>query len=285
MHIEQTLTHAAIGLYLAALALYVVSFLLGAARVGRTATAAAWLGFVCQAVTLGLRWSRAGHMPLVSMYEYLIAFAAMVVLCYLVFERRQKDWGQGAWALGAIAMVISVALMGYGLRLPGHMKETEPLMPVLRSYWLVFHVSMAVVGYGAAALASALASLFFLRTKWGEEGSWLHSRLPSPTTLDQATYRSVRFAFPFLMMLNVTGAVWAYYAWGRYWGWDPKETWSLITWLVYVFYLHARLRANWPPAKLNAIVLIGLATVLFTFLGVNQLAAFSESLHSYAAAG
>ena len=110
-------------------------------------------------------------------------------------------------------------------------------------------------------------------------------RLPSSGVLDQATYRTVRFAFPFLTLLNITGAVWAYYAWGRYWGWDPKETWSLIMLLVYVFYLHARLQAEWRPARLNAVVLIGLATILFTFLGVNQLAAFSESLHSYAAAG
>jgi cytochrome c-type biogenesis protein CcsB len=285
MHVEQTLTHAAIGLYLAALALYVVSFFLGAARIGRAATAGAWLGFICQAVVLGLRWSRAGHMPLVSMYEYLTAFAAMVVVCYLVFERKQRGWGTGAQALGVVAMVISVALLGYALRLPAPMKETEPLMPVLRSYWLVFHVSMAVVGYGAAALASAVACLFFLRAKWGEEGSWLHGRLPSLATLDQATYRSVRFAFPFLTMLNVTGAVWAYYAWGRYWGWDPKETWSLITWLIYVFYFHARLHADWHPRRLNSVVLIGLAAILFTFLGVNQLAAFSESLHSYAPAG
>lgn len=285
MHIEQTLTHAAIGLYLAALALYLVSFLLGSDRMGKGATGAVWLGLVCQAIMLGLRWSRAGHMPLVSMYEYLNAFAAMIALCYLVFERRQRSWGAGARALGAITMAIAICLLGYGLRLPAPMKETEPLMPVLRSYWLVFHVSMAVIGYGAAALASALAVLFFLRAKWGGENTWLHSRLPSPATLDQAVYRSVRFAFPFLTLLNITGAVWAYYAWGRYWGWDPKETWSLITWLVYVFYLHARVRGGWSASQLNTVVLVGLATIMFTFLGVNQLASFSESLHSYASAG
>ncbi len=285
MQLEHTLTQAAIGLYLAALLLYVAGFINGSERMQKVATAAAWIGLLSQAVMLGLRWSRAGHVPLVSMYEYLNAFAAMVALCYLVFERKQKGWGAGAQALGAIAMLLAVGLLGYGLRLPATMKQAEPLMPVLRSYWLVFHVSMAVIGYGAAALASALACLFFLRTKWGGERTWLHSRLPSPVILDQAVYRSVRFAFPFLTLLNITGAVWAYYAWGRYWGWDPKETWSLITWLVYVFYLHARLRAEWQPPKLNAVVLVGLATILFTFLGVNQLAAFSESLHSYAAGG
>ena len=285
MHIEQPLIQAAIGLYLAAFCLYVVSFVTGAGLLKKLASAAAWGGLAAQAIMLGLRWSRAGHVPLVSMYEYVVAFAAMVVLCYLVFERRQKGWASGTQALGGIAMVIGVCLLGYGMRLPSWLKETEPLMPVLRSYWLVFHVSMAVIGYGAAALASALACLFFIRLKWGEEGGWLAVRLPSSGVLDQATYRTVRFAFPFLTLLNITGAVWAYYAWGRYWGWDPKETWSLIMLLVYVFYLHARLQAEWRPARLNAVVLIGLATILFTFLGVNQLAAFSESLHSYAAAG
>jgi cytochrome c-type biogenesis protein CcsB len=285
MNIEHTLIQAALGLYVAALVLYVAGFAFGSDGPKKLASAAAWGGLAAQAGMLGIRWSHAGRVPLVSMYEYLNAFAAMVVLCYLVFARRQKGWGQGAQALGAIALLIALCLLGYGVRLPATMKQAEPLMPVLRSYWLVIHVSMAVIGYGAAALASALACLFFVRTKWGAESEWLRSRLPTASTIDQGVYRSVRFAFPFLALLNITGAVWAYYAWGRYWGWDPKETWSLITWLVYVFYFHARLRANWRPPKLNAVVLIGLATILFTFLGVNQLAAFSESLHSYASGG
>ncbi len=285
MIFEARLLETAIGLYLAAIVLYVAAFATGSQWSRKLAATLGWGGLFAQITMLAARGLGAGHFPLVSMYEYLTAFAAMVVLSSLVFELRQRGWGAGAQAVGAIAFLIAVGLLGYALSLPAGMKVSEPLMPVLRSYWLVFHVSMAVIGYGAAALASALACVFFIRMKWGEENTWLHNRLPSPGALDHSVCRAVRFAFPFLTLLNVTGAVWAYYAWGRYWGWDPKETWSLITWLVYVFYLHARLRADWRPPRLNAVVLIGLATIMFTFLGVNQLAAFSESLHSYASAG
>ena len=109
--------------------------------------------------------------------------------------------------------------------------------------------------------------------------------MPAAPLLDEYVYRVVRFAFPFLTLVNVTGAIWANNAWGRYWGWDPKETWSLITWLIYVFYLHARLRAGWRAPQTNAVVVVGIGAILFTFLGVNQLAAFSDSLHSYAPGG
>jgi cytochrome c-type biogenesis protein CcsB len=164
------------------------------------------------------------------------------------------------------------------------MKQAEELMPVLRSNWLIFHVSTAVVGYGAAGLASALACLYFVSRR-AANVRWLRERIPPEAALDRAVYRAIRFAFPFLTLLNVTGAVWAYNAWGRYWGWDPKETWALITWLIYAFYLHARLRPDWRPPRTNAVVLVGIIAILFTFLGVNQLAAFSSSLHSYASGG
>ena len=234
---------------------------------------------------LVVRGVEAGRVPLVSMYEYLLAFSWMVALCYAVFEARAKEAREQVRAAGAPALLLAVALLGYATTLPAPSKQVEALMPLLRSNWLIFHVSCAVVAYGAAGLASALACLYFLRSKLGERSAWLQARLPSPAALDRAVYRAVRFSFPFLTLVNVTGAVWAYQAWGRYWGWDPKETWSLITWMIYVFYLHARLRANWRPPRTNAVVMVGIIAILFTFLGVNQLAAFSSSLHSYASGG
>jgi len=283
MGFEGSLLRVAVGLYLAAAAAYIVSFAGGSRPAGKAAASLAWIGVACQAAMLVARGLKAGHVPLVSMYEYLIAFAWMVALAYLLFERSQKEMGQGIQAAGALALLFGAGLLWHAGSLPPHLKQAEPLMPVLRSYWLVLHVSVAVVGYGAAALASALACLYFA-SYWAQGRSgWLAGRLPPPSALDRATYRAIRVAFPFLTLVNITGAVWAYYAWGRYWGWDPKETWSLITWLVYVLYLHARLRGEWRAPKLNAVVLVGLGTIMFTFLGVNQLAAFSQSLHSYGA--
>jgi cytochrome c-type biogenesis protein CcsB len=285
LRLEEVLFEIALGLYLVALVCYLVRLATRSARVGIVATISAWLGVAAQTAMLVVRGVSAGHVPLVSMYEYLGAFAWMIVLAYLVFEWRAAREAEGVQAAGGPALLLAVALLGYASTLPSHLKQAESLVPLLRSNWLIFHVSVAVVGYGAAGLASALACLYFVSYRAGARPGWVKDRLPAAPMLDQAVYRTVRFAFPFLTLVNVTGAVWAYSAWGRYWGWDPKETWSLITWLVYTFYLHARLRAGWRPPQTNAVVVAGMATILFTFLGVNQLAVFSQSLHSYASGG
>jgi cytochrome c-type biogenesis protein CcsB len=280
--VEGTLFQAALVLYLVALVGYLLQLAARSEKLGQAATLMAWIGVAAQTAMMVLRGVSARHVPVVTLYEYLSAFGWMVALAYLVFQWRYGKAAEGVQAAGAPALLLAVALLGYASTLPAQMKQTENLMPVLKSDWLIFHVSVAIIGYGAAGLASALALLFFIRHKAGASSPWLAQRLPSAQVLDQAVYRSVRFAFPFLTLVNVTGAVWAYNAWGRYWGWDPKETWSLITWLIYAFYLHARLRAGWRPPQTNAVVVVGIAAILFTFLGVNQIAAFSNSLHSYA---
>jgi cytochrome c-type biogenesis protein CcsB len=280
--VEGTLFQAALVLYLIALLGYLLHFAARSQKLGQAATLMAWMGVAAQTVMMVLRGVSAQHVPVVTMYEYLSAFGWMVALAYLVFQWRYGKATEGVQAAGAPALLLAVALLGYASTLPAQMKQTENLMPVLKSDWLIFHVSVAIIGYGAAGLASALALLFFIRHSAGAGSPWLAQRLPSAQVLDQAVYRSVRFAFPFLTLVNVTGAVWAYNAWGRYWGWDPKETWSLITWLIYAFYLHARLRAGWRAPQTNAVVVVGIAAILFTFLGVNKLGVFSSSMHSYA---
>jgi cytochrome c-type biogenesis protein CcsB len=285
MQAEDTLFELAFGLYLVAVIAYLVRFVTRRRAAGQVATATAWAGLLLHTAMLVLRGISARHVPLVTFYEYLNAFAWMVVLAYLVFEWRSAKAIEGAEAVGGPALMLAMALLAYASTLPHTMKQTEALMPVLRSNWLIFHVSTAVVAYGAAGLASALAVLYMINHWLGPTTPWLRERLPSPARLDRGVYQAVRFAFPFLTLLNVTGAVWAYNAWGRYWGWDPKETWALITWLIYAFYLHARLRPEWRPPRTNMIVVVGLVAVLFTFLGVNQLAAFASSMHSYASGG
>jgi len=341
---EELLLQAAMVLYMVALLAYLVRFATRAQTAGKVATVAAWLGLLAQTTMLVMRGVTARHVPLVSMYEYLSAFSWMVVLAYLVYEWRAANTTEGVQAAGGPAILLAVALLGYASTLPLEMKKAEALMPVLKSDWLIFHVSVAVIAYGAAGLASALACIYFLRptlrddilvfriaaslagigavlgywfrswlaarpltlaavvaallllgaaavaARWRPSflaslDRWLGERVPQEVVLDRAIYRAVRFAFPFLTLVNVTGAVWAYNAWGRYWGWDPKETWSLITWMIYTFYLHARLRAGWPPSRVNAVVMVGIIAILFTFIGVNKLAVFSQSVHSYASGG
>jgi cytochrome c-type biogenesis protein CcsB len=259
----------------------------------------------------------AGRVPYVSMYEYLMAFAWALAAIYLIFERRFSSARADLRPAGSLAMLLALGLLGYGTSLSPELKKAETLMPVLKSNWLIFHVFTAVIGYGAAGVATAFAVLFLARTYldslerrfprfpvWskGVDSTMLFltifftggvgylvllllhraiRRLPPTLDLDQVAYRCIVFAFPFLALLNITGAIWAYDAWGRFWGWDPKETWSLITWLVYAFYLHARLRSGWRGARANWVAVIGFAVVMFTFVGVNTLALFSDSVHSY----
>jgi cytochrome c-type biogenesis protein CcsB len=277
--LETTFVKLTFGLYLAAALIYVVYVAARWERVGQLATVVAWLGVAANTAALVARGVAAGRVPYVTMYEYLMAFAWAVAALYLIFEWRFSSARSDLRAAGSLAMLLALGLLGYGTT---KSPEVETLMPVLKSNWLIFHVFTAIVGYGAAGVATALAVLYLARSGWPGEDSWLR-RLPSPADLDQAVYRGIAFAFPFLALVNITGAIWAYDAWGRYWGWDPKETWSLITWLVYAFYLHARLRSGWRGTKVNIVAIVGFATVMFTFVGVNQLAMFSQSAHSYAA--
>jgi len=278
---EPTLVKLCFGLYLGGAVVYVIYAASHARRAGQLATALGWLGLGANTAALIARGIAAGRVPYVTMYEYLMAFAWAVAAVYLVFEWRYAAARADIRPAGALALLLAVGLLGYGSSLPSEFKQAETLLPVLKSNWLIFHVFTAVIGYGAAGVATALAVLFLLRNRWPGPDSWLR-RLPAPAVLDQAAYRCIVFAFPFLALVNITGAIWAYDAWGRFWGWDPKETWSLITWLVYAFYLHARLRSGWRGAKANWVAIIGFAVIMFTFVGVNQLASFSDSLHSYA---
>lgn len=278
---EATFFKLCFGLYLAGALGYVLYAASRWERVGQLSTALAWLGLGANSAVLVARGIVAGRVPYVTMYEYLTAFAWAVAAIYLVLEWRYASARADLRPGGALALFIAVGLLGYASSLSPELKQAETLMPVLKSNWLIFHVFTAVIGYGAAGVATALAVVYLARNRWPGEKSWLR-RLPSPPDLDQAVYRCIAFAFPFLALVNITGAIWAYDAWGRYWGWDPKETWSLITLLVYAFYLHARLRAGWRGVKVNVIAIVGFAVIMFTFIGVSFLAIFSESVHSYA---
>lgn len=285
MGLEAFLLKCAMALYAASLLGYLLSAVTMSRRAGTAASAAAALGLATHLAMIGVRGWHAGRVPLVNLYEYLLAFSWMVMAAYLVFERRCAERAAQMRMVGGLSALLTLGLIGCATSLPSSSRQIETLMPVLKSNWLALHVFTAVVGYGAAALASVLALLYFVSRGAAHRAPWLSARLPNPEDLDAAVSRAVRFAFPFLTLVNVTGAIWAYDAWGRYWGWDPKETWSLITWFVYVFYLHARSSAGWRGPRTNAVALVGFAAVMFTLLAVNKLGVFAHSLHSYASGG
>jgi cytochrome c-type biogenesis protein CcsB len=150
----------------------------------------------------------------------------------------------------------------------------------LQSNWLTAHVITCFLGYAAFALAFSLSLLYLLKSRGGEgAGGFLETRLPSSSLLDDYSYRLIAVGFPMLTLGIITGAAWANEAWGSYWSWDPKETWSLIIWLIYAAYLHARLARGWQGRRAAWLSVFGFAATLFCYLGVNL---FLSGLHSYA---
>lgn len=243
-----------------------------AANVGMSLT---WLAFGLLLLGVVLRGVWAGRVPWGNMYEFSIT-AALGVLAVFLFASIRHDL---RW-LGLF--VVTPTLLWLGLAVTVLYTEAAQLVPALKSYWLVIHVSAAILSFGAFSFSAATAALALLRRRAErraagvEVGGWL-SRVPDAQRLDVLTNRVIAFAFPLWTFAVVAGAIWAENAWGRYWGWDPKETWAFITWVVYAAYLHARSTAGWRD-KANWIALLGFATFIINYFGVNI---FGSGLHSY----
>jgi cytochrome c-type biogenesis protein CcsB len=263
----------------------VAAFLYVAALVFEKPTAgkiARWTALVSVLGNLGgfvLRWAESyrlgiGHAPLSNMYESLVFFALTITVIYLVVEQRYKSQ-----IIGAFATPIAFLTMAYASLSPSVNDRIQPLIPALKSNWLIAHVITCFFGYAAFAIAFGISIVYLIRQNKDSESGGLMSRLPSPKLLDELTHRMVLFGFLFLTVGIITGAVWANSAWGTYWSWDPKETWSLITWFVYATLLHARMMRGWYGKKIAYLSIIGFAAVLFTYFGVNYL----PGLHSYGA--
>jgi cytochrome c-type biogenesis protein CcsB len=234
---------------------------------GRYGTIFAWLGVVFLAGSLITRWVAAGHGPFSNMYEYSLSFAWGISLSYVLVERRYK-----ARSLGAFVLPVAAILLWYASTLPS---QIDPLMPALQNNWLLsLHVSVAIISYGIFTVSFGSAVMYLIQTEKNRI-RWM----PPATLLDEVSYKSVIIGFPFFALVIILGAYWAQTAWGRYWGWDPKETASLVTWLIYAAYLHARGLRGWRGTRAAVILVIAFASTLFTYFGVNLVL---SGLHSYA---
>ena len=241
---------------------------------GRVGVALTVIGFLCSAAGTVLRGLSAGRPPWGNMFEFTITAMVLIVAVYLVMV-----WRTGARWLGL--PVTLLAAVGNGLAVTVFYVAVAPLVPALHSVWFVIHICAAAVSGAAFNVGGLLTVLFLLRQraeKRGTVGGYL-SRIPSARKLDLYAYRFMAFAFPLWTFTVAAGAIWAEYAWGRYWGWDPKETWALVTWVVYACYLHARSTAGWRGTRAAVIALIGVASFWFNFVGINLLV---SGLHSYA---
>jgi len=209
-----------------------------------------------------------GYVPLSNMYESMVFFAWSIVGLYLLFERFYHSRGLGAF-------VLPLGFLAMGVTMLSLSPEIRPLMPALQSSWLVYHVITSFLGYAAFAISFGV-SLIYLVKKTDREGN---SLLPDYKALEIINYKAIIVGFLLFTVGILTGAVWANYAWGTYWSWDPKETWSLITWIVYAILLHAKYTGRWGGRKMAYISIAGFVAVLFTYWGVNYLI---SGLHSYA---
>jgi ABC-type transport system involved in cytochrome c biogenesis permease subunit len=256
-------------LWMAAI-IYIVYSASEACWVGRGATGLTLLAWGMLTAELFNRGLEAGHWPLTNRYEFAICFAWAIVSIYLLLEISWRRRGAGAFVVGSALLVAT-----YAITRPAADQAITPLLPALRSVWLQVHVLTAALGYGAFGVAAGLAAMRLARRA---ESHW-----PAAEEIEGTMERAVALGLPWLTLSILTGGIWAQLAWGRYWGWDPKETWALITWLWYLLILHVRPLRRWRGRRSAVLIVIGFGIVLFTFIGVPWLVRTVrlESLHGY----
>jgi len=306
------------------LILLIVTIIYWASIISKEINSLAKIGFYGTLLTnglifslLGLRWLNYGYFPLSNLYESLFFLAWGITFITIILENKAQTS-----IIGSITNPISLFIVGFaGLSLPESMQAPSPLVPALKSNWLMMHVTVMMLSYGSLIVGSLLGIFFLIlangrkeevvlqgnsygrnftqptltETAFYEEGSLKEysnlitennlrevtppdKRLNLLESIDNLSYRTISFGFPLLTIGIIAGAVWANEAWGSYWSWDPKETWALITWLVFASYLHARITKSWQGRKPAIIASFGFIVVWICYLGVNFL---GKGLHTY----
>ena len=250
-------------------------------RVGRAGLALVYLGIALLFVCIVLRGLATDRVPWGNMYEFinLTSFSGLIAAA-VVLRRPQY---RALWVFVLVPVLILLTVSGRWLY-----TNAAPVMPALQSYWLPIHVSVVSIGSGVFLVAGVASILFLLKmSRFGRPGTVgpiarIVHRLPDAQTLDRIAYRTTIFAFPVFGFGVIFGAIWAEEAWGRYWGWDPKETVSFIAWVVYAAYLHARSTAGWRDRKAAWINVVGFVAMVFNLFFINLV---TVGLHSYAGVG
>ena len=249
-------------------------------RLGLTAMVFTVLGVLAHAGVLLTRGLASGHLPWGNMYEFGTAVTLVAVVAYTALALRAPVLRHiGVFVLGPV--VLALVLIGLFLY-----ASAGPLVAALRSWWLGVHVTTAILGFGIFFVSGIASVLYLIRTRYEQRmaagkapRSVLMERLPSADSLDRTAHRTAVLGFPIWTFAVIAGAIWAESAWGRFWGWDPKETWAFIAWVVYAAYLHARTTAGWRGRPAAWVNVTGLVVMVFNLLYVNMV---STGLHSYA---
>lgn len=280
----QILNYVTIG-YFGSMVCYIVYLATRNENVSLTAQILAWIGFAAHTFAIGYRWYESyqlpggvGHAPLSNLYESVIFFAWTILLIYLLLDLKYKQSAIGAFVIPFAFLAMTWAQ----LSLSSHI---EPLVPALQSNWLTYHVITCFLGYAAFAVACGVSIMYLIKVTVDKDGksdsdssTGVLGMFPSAKILDDLNYKAIMIGFPLLTLGIVTGAAWANYAWGTYWSWDPKETWSLIVWFIYAAFLHARFTRGWAGKRAAWLSIVGFMATIFCYLGVNLVL---SGLHSY----
>jgi cytochrome c-type biogenesis protein CcsB len=246
----------------------------------RTAFGLTCVGLLSQVFAIFTRGIAEHRVPWGNMYEFLAAITCMAVLVLVVVSVRYQAYYMGLFVLLPV-------VLGLGIDLTVIYTPAGQLVPALQSYWIAIHVTAMIVAAGLFIFGAVVTTIYLLadrneRRLAAGRPSWsagILQHLPGPAILDRLSYRTILFGFPVWTFGVMAGAIWADHAWGRYWGWDPKETWSFITWVVYAGFLHARATGGWRGRRAAWIHLAGFGCLMFNLIGVNLLI---TGLHSYA---
>lgn len=260
--IEVVLMWSAVTAYALSSALFTVGLVFKREALVRWGLLAAVAGTVPHIIAIAVRWIRVGHGPYLGFYEVVSSYAliAVLMLAYVVWRYR------GLAAAGAVVMPISFLMLAASMFTS---KDELEITAKLASWWLAIHVTFAKLSYAAFIASFALALVYLVREKVGP-GAWggVLDKLPRQEIVDDLSFKFIGVGFLFLGIMIAAGAIWANEAWGRYWGWDPIETWSLIAWIVYAVYLHLRLTLGWRGTRAAWMAVIALPVVVFALIGV-----------------
>lgn len=253
-NLELTLFGLSTAIYGVAWIWHLRGWKLGSAVQTQIAIRILWVGWALHLFMVGLRWYRAEHVPMLSAFEFVTFFALLVIGAFLLFALKQRNQ-----MLGVFLLPVGLLLMLYAGFMP---KMVEPELPIFASLLLKFHILTTLLGYAAWAVtfAASVSYLYLERKKDAQPGLF-----------DQMAYRAAFFAFAFLTLGIITGALWGDRVFGQLWFWDPKETWSFITWLIFMAYLHARYTLDWRGRRAAILAIVGFAALVFTYVGVDYL--------------
>lgn len=255
----------ALTFYFAATIVSILELFKGSKITSRIIVSLAGIGFGIHTVNIVYRYVAAGHIPITNAHEATSFFSWCIILIFFILQFRYR-----IILLSSFIMPVVFVLMLSSSMLP---REIKPLSPVLQSYWLGIHTILAFLGNAAFALAFGIGFMYLVQEHYvkSKRLGGLFERLPSLQILDEINYKLIILGFPLLTLAIITGALWAESAWGSYWNWDPRETWSLITWFIYVIILHARFTAGWRGKRAALLSIVGFLTILIAFFGIKLL--------------